>query len=47
LSVWFGSGPLLGTERSLERDHFMTADEAKQFGIVDKIVEHRGKKEDV
>lgn len=33
-------------ERSLERDHFMTAQEAKDFGIVDKIVQQRGKQED-
>ena len=25
-------------ERTLERDHFMTAEEAKDFGIVDKVI---------
>jgi hypothetical protein len=33
------------TERALERDHFMTAEEAKTFGIVDKIVQRRPKSE--
>lgn len=33
----------LHLERALERDHFMTAQEALDFGIVDKIVERRGK----
>jgi len=28
-------------ERALERDHFMTAEEAKTFGIVDEVVTHR------
>lgn len=32
-------------ERALERDHFMTAEEALKFGIVDKIVEKRPKTE--
>lgn len=31
----------LRTERALERDHFMTAEEAVKFGIVDKIVRRR------
>ncbi|KAI5455214.1 hypothetical protein NCC49_000030 [Naganishia albida] len=31
-------------ERALERDHFMTAQEALEFGLVDKIVQKRGKK---
>ena len=25
-------------EKTLDRDHFMTADEAKEFGIVDKVI---------
>lgn len=29
-------------EKALERDYFMTADEAVEFGIVDKIVGKRG-----
>jgi ATP-dependent Clp protease protease subunit len=28
-------------ERTLDRDHFMTADEAKDFGIVDKVISSR------
>lgn len=30
-------------EKALERDYFMTAEEAVEFGIVDTIVERRGK----
>ena len=28
-------------ESALERDNFLTADKAKEFGIVDKVIEHR------
>jgi len=28
-------------ERTLDRDHFMTADEAKDFGLVDKVITSR------
>ncbi|QRV91573.1 ATP-dependent Clp protease proteolytic subunit [Ceratobasidium sp. AG-Ba] len=28
-------------ERALERDYFMTAEEAKEFGIVDRVLENR------
>jgi ATP-dependent Clp protease protease subunit len=28
-------------ERTLDRDHFMTAEEAKEFGIVDRVYERR------
>ena len=28
-------------EQTLDRDHFMTATEAKDWGIVDKVVENR------
>jgi ATP-dependent Clp protease protease subunit len=28
-------------ERTLDRDHFMTADEAKAFGIVDQVIDKR------
>jgi ATP-dependent Clp protease protease subunit len=28
-------------ERTLDRDHFMTADEARDFGIVDKVISSR------
>jgi ATP-dependent Clp protease protease subunit len=28
-------------EKTLDRDHFMTADEAKDFGIIDKVISTR------
>ena len=28
-------------EKTLDRDHFMTADEAKDFGLVDKVITSR------
>ena len=28
-------------ETALERDNFLTADKAKEFGIIDKVIEHR------
>ncbi len=28
-------------ERTLDRDHFMTAEEAKQFGLVDDVIQYR------
>jgi ATP-dependent Clp protease protease subunit len=28
-------------EKTLDRDHFMTADEAKEFGLVDKVISSR------
>lgn len=28
-------------EKTLDRDHFMTADETKEFGLIDKVLEHR------
>ncbi len=33
-------------EKALERDNFMTAEKAKEWGLVDEIVESRGKAED-
>jgi ATP-dependent Clp protease, protease subunit len=33
--------PLERVERTLDRDHFMTAEEAKTFGIVDRVYEKR------
>ena len=30
-------------EKMMDRDHFMSADEAKKFGIVDKVVSERPK----
>ena len=32
-------------EKALERDYYMTAEEAVKFGIVDKIVDRRGQEE--
>lgn len=28
-------------EKTLDRDHFMSADEAKDFGLIDNVLEHR------
>jgi ATP-dependent Clp protease, protease subunit len=28
-------------ERTLDRDHFMTADESKDFGLIDKVMSSR------
>jgi ATP-dependent Clp protease protease subunit len=28
-------------ERTLDRDHFMTSDEAKEFGLIDKVISSR------
>ena len=28
-------------EKTLDRDHFMTADETLEFGLIDKVIEHR------
>jgi ATP-dependent Clp protease protease subunit len=33
--------PYERVERTLDRDHFMTAEEARQFGIVDRVYEKR------
>ncbi len=30
-------------ERTLDRDHFMNAEEAKEFGLIDSVVETRAK----
>lgn len=35
--------PLDKIERDVERDYFMSADEAKKYGVVDKIFTHKGK----
>ncbi|GAA4659287.1 ATP-dependent Clp endopeptidase proteolytic subunit ClpP [Bartonella pachyuromydis] len=32
-------------ERTLDRDHFMTAEEAKQFGLVDNVIQYRAETE--
>ena len=33
--------PYERVEKTLDRDHFMTAEEARQFGIVDRVYEKR------
>ncbi len=37
--------PLKKVEQALDRDNFMTAEEAKAWGLVDEIVEERSKDE--
>jgi ATP-dependent Clp protease protease subunit len=32
-------------ERTLDRDYFMTADQAKEFGIIDKVIQSRDEAE--
>lgn len=33
--------PLEKVEKDTDRDFFMTAEEAKEYGIIDKVIEHR------
>ncbi|MEO7200898.1 MAG: ATP-dependent Clp protease proteolytic subunit, partial [Dokdonella sp.] len=33
--------PLDQIERDMERDRFMNADEAKTYGLIDEVLEHR------
>ncbi|AGF74390.1 ATP-dependent Clp protease proteolytic subunit ClpP [Bartonella australis AUST/NH1] len=33
-------------EKTLDRDHFMTAEEAKQFGLVDNVIQYRAETEE-
>ncbi len=33
--------PLSVIEESVERDHFMSADQAKDFGIIDEVIQRR------
>ena len=33
-------------EAALERDNFMSAEDAKEWGLIDEIVESRGKAEE-
>ena len=33
--------PLEKVSRDTERDYFMTADEATEYGIIDQVIEHR------
>jgi ATP-dependent Clp protease protease subunit len=32
-------------EKTLDRDYFMTADQAKEFGIIDKVIQSRDEAE--
>jgi ATP-dependent Clp protease protease subunit len=34
--------PLEKIERDTERDYFMAAHEAKEYGLVDRVIKHRG-----
>ena len=33
--------PLSEIDRDVERDHFLTADEAKEYGLIDEIIAPR------
>ncbi len=33
--------PLERVSRDTERDYFMSAPEAKEYGIIDQVIEHR------
>jgi ATP-dependent Clp protease, protease subunit len=33
--------PLEKVSKDMERDYFMTAEEAKEYGIIDKVIAHR------
>ncbi|WLT09283.1 ATP-dependent Clp endopeptidase proteolytic subunit ClpP [Bartonella apihabitans] len=33
-------------ERTLDRDHFMTADEAEEFGLIDEVIQYRAEAEE-
>ena len=33
--------PAADIARDIERDHYMTAEEAKAYGVVDSVIEHR------
>ncbi len=41
LYVYHTGQPLEVIERSMERDNFMTAEEAKEFGLIDEVVSKR------
>ena len=34
--------PVEQIERDIDRDRFMSADEAKAYGIIDNVISHRG-----
>ena len=29
-------------EKTLDRDYFMTAEQAREFGLIDKVIDRRG-----
>ena len=33
--------PLEKVSKDMERDYFMTAEESKEYGIIDQVIEHR------
>jgi ATP-dependent Clp protease protease subunit len=39
-------GDIMAVEEALERDNFMTADMAKDFGLIDKVLEKRAEPSD-
>lgn len=41
------SKPLNVIEESMERDNFMSAEKAKEFGIIDEIISNRSEKDDL
>jgi ATP-dependent Clp protease protease subunit len=38
--------PVEQIERDMDRDRFMSADEAKAYGIIDNVISHRGQMEE-
>ena len=36
--------PLKKIQQDTDRDHFMTAEEAQEYGLVDRIIEHQADK---
>ena len=34
--------PVEQIERDMDRDRFMSADEAKEYGLIDNVIAHRG-----
>ena len=40
------NNPLDKVSKDMERDYFMTADEAKEYGIIDNVIEHRKTRQD-
>ena len=33
--------PLEKVSKDMERDYFMSSEEAKEYGIIDQVIEHR------